>query len=134
MLPVDVHHLRLFLHVLAAAVWVGGQLVLAGLLPALRRLGPEATRAVAHQFERVAWPGFGLLVLSGIWNVVEIDVGDTSTAYQMTLLVKLLLVALTGIGAAVHRRSASKVALAVGGAATAIGAVGALFVGIQLHG
>jgi putative copper export protein len=133
-LPVDDRTIRLFLHVLAATVWVGGQLTLAGLVPAMRRLGPEATRQLARQFDRIAWPAFAVLVVTGVWNLLEVDVGDTSTEYQVTLAVKLLLVTLTGVGAAVHRVAASKAALAAGGAAAAVGAVGALFLGVLLHG
>jgi uncharacterized membrane protein len=39
MLPVSWDTIRLFLHVLAATVWVGGQLTLAALVPVLRRFG-----------------------------------------------------------------------------------------------
>ena len=35
-------HFRLFVHVLAASVWVGGQIVLAGLVPTLRSIGDDA--------------------------------------------------------------------------------------------
>ena len=45
MLGLNLDVVRLFLHILAAPVWVGGQLTLAGLLPALRRIGG---RAPAH--------------------------------------------------------------------------------------
>ena len=133
MLPVHAATVRLFLHVLAATIWVGGQLTLAGLVPVVRTLGPDATRAVARQFDRIAWPAFAVLVATGIWNLVAIDVADTSTRYQATLGVKLLLVALTGGGAAVHRAAASRRALAIGGAAAGIGALGALFLGILLR-
>ena len=132
MLPVDATTIRLFLHVFAATVWVGGQLTLAGLLPAVRPLGPQATRAIARQFDRIAWPAFAVLVLTGIWNLVEVDVGDTSTEYQATLGLKLLLVAATGAGAAVHRVASGRAALAIGGALSALAGLGALFVGIQL--
>src|SRR4051812_48787197 len=40
-MPVDLDTVRLFLHVLAATVWVGGQLVLAALVPALRATGSD---------------------------------------------------------------------------------------------
>ena len=133
MRPVHEATIRLFLHVLAATVWVGGQLTLAGLLPALRPLGPEATRAVARQFERLAWPAFAVLVVTGIWNLVEVDITDTDTEYQVTLAVKLVLVAASGIGAALHRRAASTLVLAIAGAAGALGALAALFLGIQLR-
>ena len=60
--PVLAVHLdTVFLHVLAATVWVGGQITLAGLVPTVRVLGPEATRAVARGVNRLAWPAFALL-------------------------------------------------------------------------
>jgi putative copper export protein len=49
-LAVSWDSVRLFLHVLAATVWVGGQLTLAALVPLLRRLGPEVPRAAASRF------------------------------------------------------------------------------------
>ena len=57
---------RLFLHVLAATIWVGGQLTLAALVPALRPLGRDVPGVAARAFRRVAWPAFAVLVLTGI--------------------------------------------------------------------
>lgn len=37
MLPVHAATVRLFLHVLGATVWVGGQIALAGIVPVVRR-------------------------------------------------------------------------------------------------
>ena len=61
-LPVTWATVRVFLHVTAATVWVGGQLTLAGLVPGLRDLSPDAPRAVARRFNQIAWPAFGVLV------------------------------------------------------------------------
>jgi len=133
MLPVHATTIRLFLHVLAATIWVGGQLTLAGLVPVVRRLGPDATRAVARQFNRIAWPAFAVVVVTGIWNLFEVDVPSASTEYQVTLAVKLVLVTVSGVGAAAHVVGRSKAALAIGGAAAAIGAIGALFLGVLLR-
>lgn len=130
MLDVGTEDLRLFLHVLAATVWVGGQLVLGGLVPALRRVGPEATRAAAQQFARIAWPAFGVLVATGIWNVVA--VGDTDDAYRRTLEVKLGVVVLSGVAAYAHTKASSPRARGTWGALTALSAVAALFLGIVL--
>jgi putative copper export protein len=64
-----VDELRLFAHLLAATIWVGGQLVLAALVPALRAAGPDVPGAAARAFSRVAWPAFAVLLLTGIWNI-----------------------------------------------------------------
>ena len=133
MLPIHAATVRLFIHVLAATVWVGGQITLGGLVPVVRKLGSDATRAVARQFNRLAWPAFAVLVATGIWNLYEVDVPNASTEYQVTLAVKLVLVAASGIGAAVHSRGRGTIALAAGGAAAAIGAIGALFLGVLLR-
>ncbi|MEO1060012.1 MAG: CopD family protein [Actinomycetota bacterium] len=132
MLSLDVQVWRVFLHVIAATVWVGGQLVLAGLLSTLRGLGDDAPRQAARRFNALAWPAFAVLVVTGIWNLLEVDVGDTSTEYQVTLGLKLLLVAASGVGAFVHSNTTSKVVLAVGGAASAVGGIAALLLGISL--
>jgi putative copper export protein len=124
---------RLFLHVLAATVWVGGQIVLAGLVPSLRRSAADATKVAARAYARVAWPAFAVLVVTGLWNIAEVDVADTTTQYQVTLFVKIGLAVLSGVAAAVHQIGTSKVALAVGGALGLLAALGAMFLGFVLR-
>lgn len=131
MLPVTWTSIRLFLHVTAATVWVGGQLTLAGLVPGLRQLSPDAPRAVAQRFNRIAWPAFGVLVVTGIWNIVEIDPVWESD-YGRTLSVKLVVVAVSGAAAFLHARARSRSGLAVFGALTGLAALTALFLGVQL--
>jgi putative copper export protein len=131
-LPVTADTIRLFLHILAACVWVGGQITLAGLLPAVRGLGEDAPRTVARAFNRVAWPAFGVLVLTGIWNLLEVDVGDRDTEYHVTLGVKLLVVAASGIAAGVHASTRSRGLLAATGAIGAVAALAAVLLGVQL--
>ncbi len=125
--------LRLFLHVLAATVWVGGQLTLGGLVPGLRRLSPDAPRAVARRFALLAWPAYGVLVLTGIWNIAEVHPA-WSAAYGVTLFVKLLVVALAGVAAWAHAISRSVTGLAIWGALAALSSIAALFLGVLLHG
>lgn len=130
MLPVTVETVRLFLHVLAATVWVGGQLTLAALVPALRGYDREVTRAAARRFGLVAWPAFAVLVATGVWNVFAVPTSDG--AYRTTLLVKLIVVALSGLTAFLHARATSRTGLAVFGALAGLTALAALFLGILL--
>ena len=131
-LPVTLDAVRLFLHVVAATVWVGGQLVLAGLVPALRLVSPEAPRAAARAFNRIAWPAFVVLIATGIWNIVA--EGDKGGAYRTTLTIKLVVVAASGVTAWLHARATSRSGLAVFGALTGLTALLALFLGIVLAG
>ena len=134
MLPVSWDTVRLFLHVLAATIWVGGQLTLAALVPVLRRLGAEVPRAAARAFNLVAWPAFAVLLLTGVWNVIAVR-GQVTGSYQVTLIAKLIVVAVSGVTAALHTRAGSKgnkAGLAVFGALTGISALAALFLGVLL--
>lgn len=131
MLPITWDAVRVFLHVLAATIWVGGQLTLAGLVPGLRALSPDAPRAVARRFNRIAWPAFGVLVATGIWNVLVLE-PDWDSDYGRTVMVKVLVVTASGLTALVHTQARSKAALAVFGALSGLTALGALFLGIQL--
>jgi putative copper export protein len=131
MLAVSWETVRLFLHVLAATVWVGGQLTLAALVPALRRLGADIPRAAARRFNQVAWPAFAVLLVTGIWNVIAVR-SQVTGSYQTTLVVKLVLVAVSGLTAALHARARSTAGLAMFGSLTGVSALAALFVGIML--
>lgn len=132
MLPITLDTIRAFLHVLAAAVWVGGQLTLAGLVPGLRALGPDAPRTVARRFNRIAWPAYGVLVVTGIWNLLESSFGARDATWQVTLFVKLVVVALSGASAAAHAMTASRAVRALGGAVAGLSSLAALFLGVQL--
>ena len=120
--------IRLTLHVLAATIWVGGQLVLAALVPALRRVSSDAPRAAANAFRRVAWGAFGVLVLTGIWNVIA----EPDLRSSVRLQVKYALVVLSAVAAFVHERSKSRSQLALWGALSGLSAVAALTVGVWL--
>jgi putative copper export protein len=133
MLPVDLHTVRLYLHVLAATVWVGGQLTLAGLVPGLRALGPDAPRTVARRFNRIAWPAYGVLVLTGVWNIDAVH-STWRGAYGRTLMLKIAVVAVSGLSAWLHTASRTPKGLALWGALTGVSALGALFLGVMLHG
>lgn len=133
MLSVHLETIRLFLHVLAATIWVGGQLTLAALVPALRSAGTGIPAVAARAFNRVAWPAFWVLVATGIWNVAA-ESDQVRGSYRTTLIVKLVLVALSGISAYAHTRATGTKGLAIFGALTGLSALGALFVGILLAG
>lgn len=133
MLDVEVATVRIFLHVLAATVWVGGQLTVAGLLPVLRGLGPDAPRLAARRFAVFAWGAYVVLVATGIWNLLEIHIGDAGGEYLTTLAVKLGLVLASGVAAAWHALASSRIALAAGGALSGLTALGALFLGVLLR-
>nr|HNN38115.1 hypothetical protein [Microthrixaceae bacterium] len=90
---------RLFLHILAASVWVGGQIVMAGVLPTTRRLEPESRVAVATAFGRVAWIGLAVAVLTGLWNVMAIPMDELPHPW---VEVHLLAVLVTAAGAFLH--------------------------------
>lgn len=132
MLPIHLDTIRIFVHVLAATVWVGGQLTLAGLVPGLREIDETAPRAVARRFAAIAWPAFAVLVATGMWNLAAEDVGNASTEYQVTLGAKLALVGLSGTSAAVHSLTSSRPLLAASGALSGLTAVATLFFGLLL--
>ncbi|MBI4934177.1 MAG: hypothetical protein HY828_09890 [Actinobacteria bacterium] len=125
--------IRIFLHVIAASVWVGGQITVAGIVPAMRRTHPDSTKTLAQAFGRVAWPAFGLTVVTGMWSLMAEDITTTSSAYQATVLLKIALAVLSGVFAAIHTVGKTKAALAIGGALGALTAIAAMFLGIMLN-
>lgn len=118
---------RLFLHVLSASVWVGGQIVLTAEVPTVRAFGPDAAKAVARTFNNVAWPAFAVAVVTGMWNVFAIPLEDLQHPW---IELKVLAVALSGLGAAVHQLArGNKAMLAAGGAMSLGFGVAAMYLG-----
>ena len=124
--------LRIFLHLMAVAVWVGGQIVLAGLVPNVRRAAPEALTPIARGFARVAWPAMGLIVFTGAWGLASQNVAERSSEYMATFGLKMLVVAVAVIATIVHSQGRSTAAKAIGGALGLLGSLAAAWCGILL--
>jgi uncharacterized membrane protein len=93
----------LYVHLIAATVWVGGLIVMAGLVPTIRaNTGDRAViQAVARRFGLISWTALAVLVLTGTSMVV---IGfNLSTA----LTTKIGLVLISASLAAWHTVSAS---------------------------
>lgn len=125
--------LRLSLHVLAATVWVGGQLTMVGLVRSARTLGEDAPRTLARAFARLQWPAYGVLVVTGFWNVAAVGSGQPR-AWQVVLGVKIAVVALAGVAAWLHTRASSTAGLAAWGAIAMLSSIAALVLGVLLAG
>lgn len=130
MLSPTLDTLRLVLHLLGASVWVGGQIVLGGVVSSLRAEHREALPLVAKAFARAAWPAYAVVVLTGMWTLAVIDVASTSTGYQVTLLLKVAVALVSGAAAVVHSVGTTRAAKALGGAVASLAAVAALFLGV----
>jgi putative copper export protein len=134
MLASGLDGLRLTLHVLAASVWVGGQIVLMGLVGPSRRLGPEGPKALAQAFARLAWPAYAVLVVTGFWNLSTFHWSAQSGAWKTVLIVKIVVVAAAGAGALLHGRATTRTGLAVWGSVAGLAGVAALALGVLLDG
>jgi putative copper export protein len=124
---------RLSLHVLAAAVWVGGQFTLAGLVPTVKLLGEDAPKRVAQAFAKVSWPAYAVLLATGIWNVAATNQGQGSV-WKALLGAKVGIVVLAGLAAFLHTKATSRKGLAAWGAIAALTSVSALVLGVFLAG
>ena len=110
------HLLSIWLHILAATIWIGGMAALGLLLvPLLRRerfqdVARPLLYASALRFRWIGWGALGVLVLTGLANVrmqgvawsAWLDPGFWETAWGAALGWKLLLVGLTLTVSAVH--------------------------------
>jgi putative copper export protein len=96
--------LVLWVHVIAACVWIGGQATVALLIPLLRGHGALA-RLAGQRYQTVAWPAYAVLVITGLANVSNTGLQWSTllaSARGRTLAVKLGLVAVSGLAAGVH--------------------------------
>ena len=126
--------IRLSLHVLAACVWLGGQIVLAGLLPTLRGLGEDAPRRVAAAFGRLSWPAYWLLVLTGFWNYSAVHGQSASSSWNTVFALKMLCVVLAGVGSFLHTKATSARARGIFAGVGTLATMLALIMGIAIAG
>ncbi|MFZ0249334.1 MAG: hypothetical protein WAL61_05265 [Acidimicrobiales bacterium] len=134
MLAPTVDTIRLTLHVLAAAVWVGGQIVMVGLVGPARGLGADAPKTLARAFARLAWPAYVVLLVTGVWNVTAVGYSSMDAAWKAVLMAKIAVVVLAGLGVLLHQRATTKRGLAVWGSVGGLASVVALVMGILLAG
>jgi putative copper export protein len=124
---------RLSLHVLAACVWVGGQIVLAGLIPTVRHLGEGATQKVARAFARLSWPAFWVLVATGVWNYVAMG-RHASGAWNAAFGVKIVVVLLAGAATRLHTTASNAASRGLWASLSAFASIAALVLGVALAG
>ncbi|MEI6039183.1 MAG: hypothetical protein WCQ52_05820 [Actinomycetes bacterium] len=125
--------IRIFLHVIGATVWVGGQLVFAALVPVLKAKDAALPKLVAKQFNKIAWPAFALLIFTGAWNMATLS-KDIPANYNAVLGVKMVVVLLSGVAAYLHARATTAKGMALWGAISGLTAISATYFGVLLAG
>ena len=96
------------IHVLAAAVWVGGTVALVFVaVPPVQRLEGEARARLLREFGRrwrpIGWSAFGVAVVTGLGLAAYDHAFDTaSTSFDAVLAVKGALAGLLAAGAYLH--------------------------------
>jgi len=100
-----------YLHLLGATVWIGGLIVVATLVPAVRRVTTdrEVIRVLARRFGLVSWTALGTLVLTGAWMAAD-------RVWNTVLITKVSLVLVSAILAGWHTLTARSQSPALRGA------------------
>ena len=132
MIQPTLNSLRTYFHLLAVCVWLGGQVVLAGVVPKLRKTNPESLTNIAKGYASIAWPAMILIVFTGAWGLAATDTANQSTEYMVTFAVKMLLVAGAVIATLVHSNGTSKLAKGLGGAIGLLATLVAAYCGVLL--
>ncbi len=125
---------RVSLHVLAASVWVGGQIVVAGLLPTIRSMGAEAPRKVAQAFGRLSWPAYWLLILTGFWNYAAVHGSSQSSSWNAAFGIKMIMVVAAGVGAFLHTRATTARARGIFAGVGTLATLVAMVLGVLIAG
>ncbi len=100
-----------YLHLVGATVWVGGLIVVATLVPAVRKATDdrEVIRAIARRFGVVSWIALGSQVLTGAWMAAD-------RVWDNVLITKVSLVIVSAILAGWHTMAARNQSPALRGA------------------
>ena len=100
-----------WLHLVSAAVWTGGLITLSVAVVALRKASADRTQlqAVGRAFGKLFWAAMGVLVITGVAQVIRLPDGFTSPrgSYGRLLFIKLLLVGLVAALALFHQMTAA---------------------------
>ncbi len=101
-----------WIHLLAAAVWTGGLIVLGFLVGAVRKATNDrgVLQAIARRFGVVSWTAMGVALATGLWMFFERRL--TADRFQL----KWTLVGIAIAVALVHQLTARKSSPAVRGA------------------
>jgi putative copper export protein len=125
---------RLSLHVIAACVWLGGQITMGALVPAARTISPEAPRTLAKAFGRLSWPAFWILIFTGFWNYAAVHGDVVSSTWNTVFGVKMLCVLLAGVASAVHVKAPSARLRGASAGIALVSTIAALALGVALAG
>ena len=125
---------RLTLHVLAATIWVGGQITVAGVLPTVRGFGPEAPAKIARAFARLSWPAFVVLVATGFWNLSALDHGGHTNNWNAVLNAKMGIVVIAAVAVFWHSKTRTATLRGVTAGVGLLASMTALVLGIALAG
>lgn len=108
--------LSMWLHILAAAAWIGGMLFLVFVivpvlrLPELRGHAAQLVRQTGRRFRTVGWVALMTLILTGTFNLLYLRVGLTTllrpdswqTPFGRALGIELALVVLVLVLSGIH--------------------------------
>ena len=108
----------LWIHIVAASVWVGGLITLGALVPALRRAGADRPllQAMARRFGVVSWVAMAVAVATGVWQVSRLNIPWSDDRLEL----KVGLVILAAGLALLHQLTAKRTSPAVRGIIQAV--------------
>ncbi len=108
----------LWIHIVAASVWVGGLITLGALVTALRSAGAERPllQAMARRFGVVSWVAMGVAVVTGVWQVSRLNIPWSNDRLEL----KVGLVVLAAGLALLHQLTAKRTSPAVRGILQAV--------------